>query len=193
MSVPDAKSHLRQTALASRTALARTRGAVAALSLPGRVAEALDQDLHGITIASYWPIGSELDVRPAMEVLAGKGASILLPVVLQSGSVLMFRLWQPGQALDGGPFGTLHPPASAPTLIPQVILAPLLAFDRRGGRLGYGAGFYDRTLAQLRPARRIAYWGVGFDEQEVPEVPMGASDVWLDGVITDRRIIKVET
>jgi 5-formyltetrahydrofolate cyclo-ligase len=186
---PDAKSQLRQAALAKRTEVARARGSAAALALPARVGAVLPAMLEGIKIASYWPIGSEIDVRPTMELLTARGARVALPVVLQSGSALMFRHWVPGQALDSGPFGTLHPPASAQTLTPHVILLPLLAFDARGGRLGYGAGFYDRTLHQLRAAQALACWGIGFDEQEVPAVPLEAGDAKLDGIITDQRTI----
>ncbi|MDX2145336.1 MAG: 5-formyltetrahydrofolate cyclo-ligase [Rhodospirillaceae bacterium] len=192
MSLADAKTHMRQAALARRDALARTQGPHAAQALAEKVLMALSGATQGKTIAGYWPLGSEIDIRPTLEALIGAGARAVLPVAMKLGDALIFRRWSPGQAMEDGAFGTSHPTPSAETLTPDVILAPLLAFDIAGGRLGYGAGYYDRTLHDLRTRRRIVYWGVAFDEQQVPAVPMGPTDAKLDGIITDRRIITVE-
>jgi 5-formyltetrahydrofolate cyclo-ligase len=182
MSQADAKTLMRQAALERRGALARAGGPQAARALAAKVQLALNAANQGKTIAGYW----------TLESLIGAGARVALPVAMKFGDALIFRRWTPGQAMEDGAFGTAHPTSSAETLTPDIILAPLLAFDIAGGRLGYGAGYYDRTLHALRAQRRVVYWGVAFDQQEVPSVPMDPADAKLDGIITDRRIITVE-
>lgn len=140
----------------------------------------------GKTIAGYWPLGDELDCRPALEVLIAAGLHVGLPVVAGQGQVLLFRMWRPGDALDDGPFGTRHPNPRAAILNPDVILVPLVAFDDEGRRLGYGAGFYDRTIAATRQQRAITAIGVAYACQEVPTVPTDPHDQSLDGVITEK-------
>ena len=103
----------------------------------------------GCIVAGYWPMRDELDPRPLMEALAAQGCRLVLPAVAGPDAPLAFRLWQPGGGLEDGPYGTRHPPASSPQAAPGLLLVPLLAFDRHGYRLGYGGGFYDRTLADL--------------------------------------------
>jgi 5-formyltetrahydrofolate cyclo-ligase len=107
--------------------------------------------------------------------------------------VLIFRGWRHGDALESGPFGTAHPPARAPLVEPDTLLLPLIAFDAGGNRLGYGAGYYDRTVAALRRQRKMLVVGLAYDEQEVPEVPVGAHDQRLDGIVTDRRTLWFES
>jgi 5-formyltetrahydrofolate cyclo-ligase len=99
----------------------------------------------------------------------------------------VFRAWRPGDPLEAGVFGTLQPAASCEVLEPDALLMPLLACDGEGWRLGYGGGFYDRTLDDLRKRRQVTAIGVGFDLQLVPEVPHGADDQRLDWLLTDRR------
>ncbi|MBV9653700.1 MAG: 5-formyltetrahydrofolate cyclo-ligase, partial [Acetobacteraceae bacterium] len=101
----------------------------------------------GAVVAGFWPLPGEIDIRPLLLALAGRGHPILLPVTPARGQPLAFGRWRPGEALRPGRFGTMVPAAS--DILPDVLLVPLLAFDRRGHRLGYGAGYYDRTLAAL--------------------------------------------
>ncbi len=138
-------------------------------------------------VSGFWPIKDEIDIRPLMTHLHGEGCRLALPVVHGRGQRLSFRAWQPGDPLEFGVFGTLQPSAGCETLEPDVLLVPLLACDEEGWRLGYGGGFYDRTLEDLRRRRKVTAIGVGFDLQLVPDVPHGADDQRLDWLLTDRR------
>ena len=138
-------------------------------------------------VSGFWPIKDEIDIRPLMTDLQGEGCRLALPVVQGRGQRLSFRAWQPGDPLESGVFGTLQPAAGCETVEPDVLLVPLLACDAEGWRLGYGGGFYDRTLEDLRRRRKVTAIGVGFDLQFVPEVPHGADDQRLDWLLTDRR------
>jgi 5-formyltetrahydrofolate cyclo-ligase len=106
-------------------------------------------------------------------------------------SPLVFRLWQPGEPLIPDAFGILSPPASSPQVLPNLVITPLLAFDRKGGRLGQGAGHYDRTLANLRRQRPVFVLGVAFAEQEVTQVPTDRHDEKLDAIVTETEYIEV--
>jgi len=188
-SIQAAKIELRRSVLAARNEVFKSRGESAAAAVAARVAKIKRRASH-ITIAGYWPLGSELDCRPALHDLHAEGWNIALPVAGARGDRLVFRQWQPGQTLDSGPFGTSHPGPAASVVEPDVILVPLLAFDLKGNRLGYGAAYYDRTIHALRQAKRLEAWGFAFDEQEVPAVPVESTDEKLDGVITDQRLLR---
>lgn len=188
---PDAKAALRRIVLARRRDIHAARSAHAPNDLRARVMATVDP-VNRI-IAGYWPLGDEIDPRPALLALAAAGAQIALPAVAGQGMVLIFRGWRNGEALESGPFGTAHPPARAPLVEPDTVLVPLIAFDGTGNRLGYGAGYYDRTIAALRRQRKTLVVGLAYDAQEVPEVPAGAHDQRLDSIITDRRTLWFET
>jgi 5-formyltetrahydrofolate cyclo-ligase len=138
-------------------------------------------------VTGFWPINDELDIRPLMHELAGAGCQLALPVVQGKGKPLVFRAWSPGEALDAGVFGTFHPPADRPALEPDALLVPLLACDEEGWRVGYGGGFYDRTLRGLRARRAVVAVGVAFNVQFISAVPHGADDERLDWLLTDKR------
>jgi 5-formyltetrahydrofolate cyclo-ligase len=184
-----AKIELRRGALVQRSAVFAARGAEAADAMVAQLNAAFPFAANKI-IAGYWPIGSEIDCRPAMAALHHRGALMCLPIAGQRGDRLVFRRWVPGDALEQGPFGTFHPAASAASIEPDILLIPLLAFDSQGHRLGYGAGYYDRTLSAMRSAKNILAWGIAFDEQETPIVPAEPTDAELDGLITDKRLLR---
>jgi 5-formyltetrahydrofolate cyclo-ligase len=142
------------------------------------------------TVSGYWPIGDEIDVRPLLHRLYGRGCRVALPVTPPRGNPLHFRLWEPGLALVAGRFGTVVPPDDAPQAVPDLLLVPLLAFDRRGGRLGYGGGYYDRTLAAFPTAGAV---GCAYAAQEVDAVPMGAYDKRMTAILTERGVILPES
>ncbi|MEO5375754.1 MAG: 5-formyltetrahydrofolate cyclo-ligase [Alphaproteobacteria bacterium] len=148
--------------------------------------------VRGDVVAGYWPMGDEVDVRPLLLRLHGRGCVVALPVVTGAGRPLVFRVWRPGMRLEAGSHGTRHPGPRAARVVPDVVLVPLLAFDRMGGRLGYGAGYYDRTLARLRTLRReaVSAVGVAYAGQRVTRVPMGRFDQPLDRIVTERGLIK---
>jgi 5-formyltetrahydrofolate cyclo-ligase len=140
-------------------------------------------------VSGYWPMRSEMDLRPLLIALANTGREVALPAVTGFGRPLEFRRWRPGMAMAEGRFGTQHPPQDAKPIEPDVLLVPLLAFDRRYFRLGYGAGFYDRTLAALRTRKTVLAIGVGFAAQLVDAVPVNAWDQRLDLVLTEQGIL----
>jgi len=176
----EAKRALRARMLAVRTAWDPVASGVAVMTqvLRHRPPPA------GAVVSGFWPIGEELDIRPLMIALHERGHAIVLPVTPKRGNPLTFRLWRPGDALEPERFGTFRPIGEERT--PDFLLVPLLAFDRRGYRVGYGAGFYDRTLAGL--SRRYAL-GVAYAAQEVDAVPTGPTDVPLDAVATETGVI----
>ncbi|MGG5821679.1 5-formyltetrahydrofolate cyclo-ligase [Falsiroseomonas sp. HW251] len=141
----------------------------------------------GAIVAGFWPMGREIDIRPLLHALHERGHPIALPVTPKRGQPLHFRRWLPGDELARGPVGTSQPKPDAEELTPTYLLVPLLAFDRRGHRLGYGAGYYDRTLAALPGATAI---GVAYAAQELDEVPAGPDDVPLSAIATPAGLIR---
>lgn len=164
------------------TARAAAAEAIAARRFPVALAP-------GTTVAGYFPIRSEIDPRPLMRQLAAVGARLALPVVAGRGQPLTMRLWEFGAPLVAGIWGIRTPHEEAPAVEPDILLVPLLAFDRRGHRLGYGAGYYDMTLAALRARKPVTAVGVGFAAQEVPEVPVTPRDARLDLMLTEMDAI----
>lgn len=140
-------------------------------------------------VSAFHPYRSEIDTRPLLGRLAGEGWTTALPVVIAAGSPLMFRRWLPGEPLGKDAMGIEIPLPNAPQVEPDVLIVPLLAFDSEGYRLGYGGGFYDRTLAILRAKKRIVAIGVAYASQQVPSVPHEPYDQKLDFVMTERGII----
>lgn len=147
-----------------------------------------------VAVSAYWPMDDEIDTRPAMRALHARGHAIGLPVMPGKGQPLVFRAWYPDQELADGGFGTKIPPADAPVLEPLILLVPLLAFDRAGFRLGYGGGFYDRTLAKLRAQNSLTRAvGIGYAVQEIPEVPRDGYDQRLDMIVTEEGRVPLHT
>jgi 5-formyltetrahydrofolate cyclo-ligase len=138
----------------------------------------------GAVIGGFWPLAGEIDPRPLLVALHARGHRIGLPQTPPPGEALRFRRWQPGAPLIRGRFGTLYPEGEE--VVPQWLAVPLLAFDRAGRRLGYGGGYYDRTLARLRGAVAV---GCAFACQQVDFVPAGEYDVRLFAVATERGVV----
>jgi len=186
---PHAKATLRAAALAARDALSDAQRVAAAQALARR---GLPVEIApGATVAGYSPIRSELDPTPLMQKLAAEGARLALPVITARGQSLRFRVWHPGDRLLPGPLGILEPSPAAADIVPDIVLVPLAAFDRTGHRIGYGAGHYDRTLAQLHKSNKskaFAAIGLAFAAQEVEAVPALQHDVPLDFVLTETEL-----
>ncbi len=138
--------------------------------------------------AGYFPVRDELDPLPLLACLDNIGWRTGLPVV-KPGPDLIFREWRPGLPLERGGFKLKQPLDVSPELSPNVVLVPLLAFDKKGNRLGYGAGYYDAALRRLRRGGRVTAIGLGFDEQEFPEVPHEPWDEPMDLILTPSRIL----
>jgi 5-formyltetrahydrofolate cyclo-ligase len=146
----------------------------------------------GAMVSAYSPMGAEMSPASLHARLARDGYCTCLPVVTPLGYPLIFRAWRPGDELVAGVWGIQEPADAAPVVEPDVVLAPLLAFDRRGGRLGYGGGYYDRTIARLRRMKPVIVIGLAFRSQELGQVPCDAHDELLDWVLTENGPIKVE-
>lgn len=180
------KAALRAEALARRDALSEAKRAAAAEEIADRIA-GLGM-APGAVVSAFLPIRSEVDLRPAIARLFTAGHRIGLPIMVKP--TLIFREWLPDAPLVPLGFGTVGPGPAAAVVEPDVMLVPLSAFDRRGGRIGYGRAFYDLTVAAMRAAGRAPRLiGVAFSVQEVGAVPMEPHDVALDMVVTERDVV----
>lgn len=139
-------------------------------------------------VGAYWPIRSEVDPRPALEGVSARGRIAALSQVRHP--LLSWREWRPGDVLVHGGFGVREPGPDAPEVYPHALLVPLCAFDRRGGRLGYGKGHFDRSIAALAGRHALVTIGLAFAAQEVERVPMGEHDRFLDLVVTEQGVIR---
>src|SRR5450756_623 len=181
------KADLRAASAAARDALGGEHRAAAAQAIARR---GLPLELtRGAVVSGYSPIRSEIDPTPLMQELAGQGATLALPAISARGQSLKFRVWHPGDRLMSGPLGILEPSPAAAEITPDIVLVPLAAFDRSGHRIGYGAGHYDRTLAQLRKSRPVVAIGLAFAVQEIETIPTLPHDVRLDYVLTETRVL----
>ena len=177
-----AKDALRREALARRDGLDREARHAASLAIRD-AALALDLLRETSPVGAYWPIRSEVDVRPLLEALIARGQDAALPQILHPH--LSFRLWRPGDPLVHGGFKVGEPGPDAPECTPRALLVPLAAFDRHGGRVGYGKGHFDRAIAALRSRGPLVAVGLAFAAQEVERVPQEAHDQRLDAVLTE--------
>lgn len=185
----DAKNALRAEAQATRARVAETVGGeTGAAAVAAAIIAAVDAgDLKPARpiVSGYLPLGAEIDPRPTMTALAERGWTMALPVVVAKDTPLEFRAWTPDAPLENGSFRTRHPAAGSAVVDPGLILSPLLAFDAEGYRLGWGGGFYDRTIAQRRATGGVLFVGCAFSGQEVAACPRGPFDMALDAVVTE--------
>jgi 5-formyltetrahydrofolate cyclo-ligase len=185
------KDELRTAALGKRNVLTAAQRSACANALAGMP---LPVELpHGVIIAGYSPINSEIDPFPLMLALQAKGAELALPVIVARDQPLIFRSWMPEEGLVRGQYGIFQPMSDAPDVDPDIVLVPLAAFDRKGHRIGYGRGYYDRTLQNLRELKKITVIGVAFAVQEINAVPSLAHDEQLDCVLTERELIDLRS
>ena len=140
-------------------------------------------------VSGYSPLKFEISPLPLMRRAADVGAQLALPMVQGRGSPLIMRAWSFGEALGSGVWGIREPKPEAPEVFPDILIVPILAFDRAGYRLGYGAGYYDMTITRLRAMKPITAIGIAFAAQEITEVPKTPRDARLDLVLTEREII----
>ena len=185
--IEDTKAALRREASARRDALpVETRKAaaatIAARPFPLPVAA-------GAIVSGFMPLKNEIDPLPLLRKLSERGARLALPVVAERGRPLVMRAWKWGEPLASGVWGIREPGPEAAIVEPDILLVPLLAFDRSGGRLGYGGGYYDLTLMQLRARKTVVALGLAFAVQEIPAVPTTLRDAPLDLVLTEREVV----
>lgn len=157
--------------------------ALAARGLPGGLAQK-----PGV-VSGFIPYKSEITTLPMLEALHAQGWRTSLPVVIGEGLPLVFRAWTPGEPLVPDRWDIPIPPETAPEVVPDVLLVPLLAFDSRGYRLGYGGGFYDCTLEKLRTLKNVVAIGVAYHAQMTDDVPVGVYDAPLDYVMTEQETL----
>ena len=180
------KRMMREQALAHRAAIAAQPPDAAA----SRAGQRVFRDLlppRDVVVAGFWSMGSEIDCRPILEAAHASGYRCCLPVVDRRRAPLVFRRWEPGMQLVAGAYGEAVPPPKAEAVKPDFLIVPGLAFDRTGFRLGYGAAYYDRTLAALRAAKPITAVGLAYSGQLVPEVPCEDTDEPLDWIVTEEE------
>jgi 5-formyltetrahydrofolate cyclo-ligase len=142
--------------------------------------------IAGRTVSGFIPYKSEITTIPMLDRLHRSGWQTCLPIVIGMEEPLVFRAWVPGEPLVPGAWDIPVPLETAPEVVPDVLLVPMLAFDRKGFRLGYGGGFYDRTLEKLRALKTVVAIGVAYHAQMVDEVPVGLHDAPLDYVMTEQ-------
>lgn len=188
----DLKPPLRKEARERRRALAGDRvfAKDAAIRAAGHVCKAMETLLVApdAVVGVYWSHGDELDTAPLMARLVQRGHGVALPVVAAPGAPLVFKIWTPGMRLDAGAYGIPAPANDAPLARPAVFVLPLLAFDATGARLGYGGGYYDRTLRALRAEQPVHAIGLGYAGQEMPSLPTHGGDEALDAIVTEEGI-----
>jgi 5-formyltetrahydrofolate cyclo-ligase len=190
VSIPD-KALARRQALQRRDREAPLAGEQESAGLAADHFMAALAPAAGASIAGYFAIGSEFRTAPLLARLARQGCQLSLPVVVHPGAPLLFRAYRPGDPLIQGPHGTREPPPGAPLAQPHIVIVPLLAFDNAGRRLGYGGGYYDRTLGALRASGRILAVGLAYAFQEVEAVPEAPGDERLDMIVTERGLLSV--
>lgn len=181
MTLDAAKSAARQAAFAARK-IAHDSGTGSAAHLSEVLA-----GYRGVPLAGYCAMRTEIDPLPALEEAAAHGP-VAMPVIMAKAQPLQFRQWSPGCEMVEGTFGA-HIPASGDWITPEILIVPLVAFSRQGGRLGYGGGFYDRTLEQLRAKRPTLAIGFAYGAQELPDLPLEPTDQPLDLIVTEAGVI----
>ncbi|MDW3183590.1 5-formyltetrahydrofolate cyclo-ligase [Roseobacter sp.] len=178
----EAKAQARREGFARRKAAHADDPGTAAGVLSGFLA-----GYRGVPLSGYMPIRTEIDPRPAMSEAAAHGP-VGIPVILGAGQPLKFARWEPDMPLVEGAFGALIP-EDPDYFEPEILIVPLVAFDGQGGRLGYGGGFYDRTLEQLRARRGTLAIGFAYAAQEAAQLPLEPTDQTLDFIVTETEMI----
>jgi 5-formyltetrahydrofolate cyclo-ligase len=182
------KARLRAEAISLRKQIWLKSGAPAAQAIARKGVPLIQSFGLAGAIGGYHALRAELDPLPLLTALHARGFRTALPCVSE-GDALTFREWTPGSDLKRGKFGVAEPAATQPAMHPSIVFVPLVAFDRKGNRLGYGAGYYDACLRDMRARQPVLAVGVAFDEQEFPDIPREPQDEPLDTILTPARVI----
>jgi 5-formyltetrahydrofolate cyclo-ligase len=186
-SIDSRKTQIRRDAVTRRDALPAVERAAAAATIAARPLPVAVPS--GAIVSGFSPLKSEINPVPLMRAFAAAGARLALPVVAGRGKPLIMRAWNFGEPLASGVWGIREPPESAPEVFPDILIVPMLAFDRSGHRIGYGAGYYDMTIARLRGMKPVFALGIAYAAQEIAEIPTTPRDAALDLVLTEREMI----
>jgi 5-formyltetrahydrofolate cyclo-ligase len=185
--IEQAKAALRRQAIVRRDALPADMRAAAAQAIATRPFPVAIPP--GAIVSGFMPLKSEINPIPLLRNLAEAGARLALPAVAGKGKPLIMRAFAFGETLASGVWGIREPKPDAPQVDPDILIVPLLAFDRRGHRIGYGAGYYDMTITALRALKAIVAVGIAFAAQEIADVPNTPRDARLDLVLTENEVI----
>jgi len=184
MTITEQKARARKTAK-------KTRAAIDAPEAPEALITHFPfDDFPDAIVAGFWPLQGEIDVIPLLGAFQNRRHKLVLPCTPPVGNPLIFRQWMMDEALKLGPYDTREPYNHAPELSPTLVLLPLLAFTADGKRLGYGGGFYDRTIAGMREQGEVFACGVAYAGQEANEIPTDEYDQKLDGILTEEYFRK---
>lgn len=176
----------RERLIAARLAASATERAV----WSEKIAEGLDRaigDVKGLIVSVYWPFRGEPDLRAWMKSVTARGGACALPVVIEKGQPLVFRRWKQGEPLERGVWN-IPIPAAGPSVVPDVTIAPVVGFDPQCYRLGYGGGFFDRTLASLPKKPRV--FGIGYQFQAIPTIHPLPHDIAMDAIVTENGVYR---
>lgn len=182
------KTGLRAASLALRASIPKTTADAFAARL-AQIGPELARGHGATSVSVFWSINDEIPTHPLIVALETAGFVVGLPVTGKRGTALTFRRWTPGIEMIPGRMNIPEPPADAEVVKPDVLFVPLAAFDRRGHRIGYGAGFYDMTLAALRAEKTVTAIGLAYAEQEVLFIPAEEHDEPLDFIVTEKDTI----
>lgn len=185
--VTEQKAKLRAEVLARRDTLSPDARQAAAEAIAAHVLPV--EPRPGLVVSGFMPIRSEINPLPLMRRYQGTGAQLVLPAIAARGLPLHLRAWNAGDKLVAGQWGIREPGPDAAEIDPDVMLVPLAVFDRRGHRIGYGAGHYDRTIAGVRARKPVVAVGIAFAVQEVSDVPILPHDERLDLVLTEKGLL----
>jgi 5-formyltetrahydrofolate cyclo-ligase len=186
-SISELKAIIRKDAIMRRDALPAAERAKAAEVIAARAFPVAVE--RGHIVSGFFPLKTEISPLPLMRKLANADAQLALPVIDGRGKPLIMRSFAFGDALASGQWGIREPRPEVPEVTPDILLVPLLAFDRHGHRIGHGAGYYDMTIAKLRAMKPVTAIGIAFAAQEIEQVPITPRDARLDLVLTEREII----
>jgi 5-formyltetrahydrofolate cyclo-ligase len=182
------KKSLRAQSLAARESITPDAARTASVAVAKHLVDLIPAP--ATIIAGYRAVRGEIDVFETMAQLSERGQELCLPVMAAPHAPLIFRRWRIGHPLEIGQYGIEIPPTTEPELIPDTVIVPLVAFDKKGHRLGYGAGFYDATIHQLRQSSKtVQIIGVAFAAQQVDVIPVEPHDAKLDAVVTEKEIV----
>jgi 5,10-methenyltetrahydrofolate synthetase len=172
-----------------RARLIETRLAISAerrAEMAARIIEGLDAaigDMKGRLVSLYWPFRGEPDLRGWMTSIIARGGTVALPLVVEKGHPLVFRAYKPGDKLEKGVWN-IPIPAEGASVIPDVVISPIVGFDAQNYRLGYGGGFFDRTLAAM-PTKALVI-GIGYETGRIPTIHPQAHDIPMDRIVTEK-------
>ncbi|PIT68488.1 5-formyltetrahydrofolate cyclo-ligase [Bartonella tribocorum] len=191
--VSSLRTQQRKSGLSRREALSKEERALFSQRACHHFIETLEKkgtDFSRLILAGYWPIKSEIDPRPLLETIASRGGRLALPAVLDA-TTMIFRAFSLNTRLEPMRFGTFGPGADNAVVIPNMIIVPLSAFDRHCHRLGYGGGYYDRSVESLeKQGHKMTLWGIGFSCQEVSSIPRAEHDLQVQGIFTEKGFLK---